>query len=188
MGGPYALFKDLSCPAPRSITSNSGALSTCFERSTATSKNFPGGITARALSRETGLANRPHLDLKTAGREMYRLLDRQRASQARTSVRSHTRCCRIQVRIATWNINGINSRLDHVIEWSETACPDVLCLQETKTPDAKFPVSKLEKEGFAYIEVHGERSYNGVAILSTREPLTAIQKGFPSDPADAPTG
>jgi exodeoxyribonuclease-3 len=89
------------------------------------------------------------------------------------------------VRIATWNINGISSRLDHVIEWSKTACPDVLCLQETKTPDAKFPVSKLEKEGFAYIEVHGERSYNGVAILS-REPLTAIQKGFPSDPADAP--
>ena len=89
------------------------------------------------------------------------------------------------MRIATWNINGINSRLDHVIEWSKTACPDVLCLQETKTPDAKFPVSKLEKEGFAYIEVHGERSYNGVAILS-REPLTAIQKGFPSDPADAP--
>src|SRR6476469_3863055 len=89
------------------------------------------------------------------------------------------------MRIATWNINGINSRLDQVIEWSKTACPDVLCLQETKTPDTKFPVAKLQRAGFPHIEMHGERAYNGVAILS-REPLAEIQKGFPDDPVDAP--
>jgi exodeoxyribonuclease-3 len=58
-------------------------------------------------------------------------------------------------------------------------------LQETKTPDAKVPFTKLRNAGFPFIEVHGERSYNGVAILS-RQPLNAVQKGFPGDATDAP--
>jgi len=89
------------------------------------------------------------------------------------------------VKIATWNINGINSRLDHVLRWSKTAGVDVLCLQETKTPDAKFPIAKLKKAGFPYIEVHGEKAYNGVAVLS-RLALFDVQKGFADDSADAP--
>lgn len=84
------------------------------------------------------------------------------------------------MKVATWNINGIASRLDHVIRWSEMAKPDVLCLQETKTRDAKFPIRKLESAGFKYIEVHGEKSYNGVAILS-HLPLDDVQKGFDDD-------
>src|SRR6478672_5924544 len=89
------------------------------------------------------------------------------------------------MKIATWNINGVNSRLDHVIKWSLVAKPDVLCLQETKTPDAKFPLMKLKKIGYEHIEVHGEKSYNGVAILS-RLPLEDVLKGFPKETDDEP--
>lgn len=89
------------------------------------------------------------------------------------------------MKIATWNINSINSRLDHVIEWSKAAAPDVLCLQETKTVDAKFPVAKLRNAGFEHIEFSGEKAYNGVAILSKHE-LDDVQKGFPGDAGDAP--
>jgi exodeoxyribonuclease-3 len=87
--------------------------------------------------------------------------------------------------IATWNINGIASRLEHVITWSRAARPDVLCLQETKTPDAKFPVSKLRLAGYEHIAVHGEKSYNGVAILS-RLPLDEVEKGFPKETPEEP--
>jgi len=90
------------------------------------------------------------------------------------------------VKIASWNINGINSRLEHVVKWSLAVRPDVLCLQETKCVDAKFPVSKLQAAGYEYVEFYGEKSYNGVAILS-KVPLTEVRKGFPNDTADAPT-
>lgn len=90
------------------------------------------------------------------------------------------------MKIATWNINGINSRLEHVVKWSQTVRPDVLCLQETKSVDPKFPLRKLQAAGFEYIEVYGEKSYNGVAILS-KVPLTHVRKGFPTDRPDAPT-
>lgn len=89
------------------------------------------------------------------------------------------------MRIATWNINSIKSRLDHVIAWCKSAQPDVLCLQETKCVDAKFPALDLGKAGFEYIAVHGEKSYNGVAILS-KFPLADIQKDLPGDAPDAP--
>lgn len=89
------------------------------------------------------------------------------------------------MKIATWNINGINSRLDHVLKWTEAAKPDVLCLQETKTPDPKFPVAKLNSAGYEHIAVHGEKSYNGVAILS-RFPTDDVLRGFPEDKENAP--
>lgn len=89
------------------------------------------------------------------------------------------------MKIATWNINGIHSRLDHVLRWTKTAEVDVLCFQETKTPDAKFPLAKLKDAGFPHIEIHGEKAYNGVAILS-RLPIDDVLKGFPGDNADAP--
>jgi exodeoxyribonuclease-3 len=89
------------------------------------------------------------------------------------------------VKIATWNINGIKSRLDHVVKWSKATRPDVLCLQETKTPDAKFPSAKLRGAGYEHIATYGERSYNGVAILS-QLPLENIHCGMPDDAEDAP--
>ena len=89
------------------------------------------------------------------------------------------------MKIATWNINGINSRLGQVIDWCVENEPDVLCLQETKCVDAKFPHQRLRSIGFDHIECIGEKAYNGVAIIS-KYPLADVQKNFPHDPADAP--
>ncbi len=89
------------------------------------------------------------------------------------------------MKVATWNINGITSRLQHVLDWSAANRPDVLCLQETKSVDAKFPHQKLRAAGFPYIEHIGEKAYNGVAILS-KYPLTNVLTNFPVDEPDAP--
>ena len=89
------------------------------------------------------------------------------------------------MKIATWNINGITSRLEHVLKWSKTAVPDVLCLQETKTPDRKFPGGRLQDHGYEHIAIAGEKSYNGVAILS-RFPLDDVIRGFPGEASDEP--
>ena len=89
------------------------------------------------------------------------------------------------MKIATWNINGINSRLQHVIDWSVKNQPDVLCLQELKCVDSRFPHVKLRTAGFPHIEFFGEKAYNGVAILS-KYPIDAVQKNFPRDASDAP--
>ncbi len=85
--------------------------------------------------------------------------------------------------IATWNVNSLRVRLPQLAEWVATARPDVLALQETKSPDADFPTAELEALG--YHSVHsGQRTYNGVAILSRHgiAPLgiTAIP-GFPDE-------
>ena len=89
------------------------------------------------------------------------------------------------MKIATWNINGINSRLGHVVDWCVANQPDVLCLQETKCVDARFPYQRLRSIGFEQIEFIGEKAYNGVAILS-KYPLADVQKNFPDDSPDAP--
>lgn len=80
------------------------------------------------------------------------------------------------MRIATFNVNSIRSRIDVVRRWVETARPDVLCLQETKVQDPDFPA--LDIEGMGYRSVfRGEKTYNGVAVLSTRAP-DAVEFGF----------
>src|SRR5690606_16144539 len=79
----------------------------------------------------------------------------------------------------------INSRLEHVVKWSLAVRPDVLCLQETKCVDAKFPGQKLRAAGFEYIEHFGEKAYNGVAILS-KTPLDDVERNFPDDGENAP--
>ncbi len=88
------------------------------------------------------------------------------------------------MKIATWNINSIRSRLDHVLDWTEKNEPDVLCLQETKCIDAKFPERDLRRAGFEHQAFLGETSYNGVCILS-RHPITDVQKNFPRDPSES---
>ena len=84
------------------------------------------------------------------------------------------------MKIATWNVNSIKSRLDQVIKWCETNQPDVLCLQETKVVDEKFPVKKFNAIGYPHISLLGERGYNGVATLS-KLPLTDVQKNLPDE-------
>ena len=75
--------------------------------------------------------------------------------------------------------------MQHVLDWCSSNQPDVLCLQETKSVDARFPVQKLRAAGFPHVEFTGEKAYNGVALLSKHR-LAAVQKGFPGDPGDAP--
>jgi exodeoxyribonuclease-3 len=85
--------------------------------------------------------------------------------------------------IATFNVNGINGRLPRVLEWLQRSQPDVACLQELKTPDAKFPAQALRDAGYAPIW-HGQASYNGVAILSRGAEPVEIRRGLPGDPDD----
>ena len=73
------------------------------------------------------------------------------------------------MKIASWNINSLRKRQDLLFAWLESAQPDVVCLQETKCPDEQFPVLALQAAGY-HASFHGEKSYNGVAILSRTAP------------------
>ena len=73
------------------------------------------------------------------------------------------------MRVVSWNINSLRKRQDRLFEWLEGTQPDVVCLQETKCPDEQFPVLALQAIGY-YAAYHGEKSYNGVAILSKTKP------------------
>jgi exodeoxyribonuclease-3 len=86
------------------------------------------------------------------------------------------------MRIATFNVNGIAARLPRLLEWLESRKPDVACLQEVKCVDERFPAADIEALGY-HVLVHGQKSFNGVAILS-REPAIEVQRGLPGDDAD----
>ncbi|HEX8748951.1 MAG TPA: exodeoxyribonuclease III [Pyrinomonadaceae bacterium] len=83
------------------------------------------------------------------------------------------------MKLATWNVNSITARLPLVLKWLEGERPDVLCLQETKTVDEKFPAQAFTDIGYESV-THGQRTYNGVAILS-RSPVKDVRRGFPDD-------
>ncbi|WP_343561111.1 exodeoxyribonuclease III [Kiloniella sp. b19] len=68
-------------------------------------------------------------------------------------------------RVATWNVNSIRQRLDHLKSFVDTHQPDVLCLQETKVRDEEFPKDDMHAMGFETVLFHGQKSYNGVAVL-----------------------
>ncbi|EHK78012.1 exodeoxyribonuclease III Xth [Sinorhizobium meliloti CCNWSX0020] len=87
------------------------------------------------------------------------------------------------MKIATYNVNGVNGRLDVLLRWLEEASPDVVCLQELKAPDPKFPVKAIEAAGYGAIW-HGQKSWNGVAILARDREPTLTRKGLPGDPDD----
>ncbi len=86
------------------------------------------------------------------------------------------------MRIATWNVNSVNARLPTVLDWFEQARPDVACLQEIKCVDDKFPREAFESLGYN-VETHGQKSYNGVALLS-KFPLSDVRRGLPGDESD----
>ena len=81
------------------------------------------------------------------------------------------------MKVATWNINSINVRLPHVAEWLSTAKPDVLCVQETKSRDDKFPMDDVKATGYDVI-FSGQPAYNGVAILA-HEAMTEVVTDIP---------
>jgi exodeoxyribonuclease-3 len=86
------------------------------------------------------------------------------------------------MRIATWNVNSINARLETVLTWFKEASPDVACLQEIKCVDEKFPTEAFESLGYN-VAVHGQKSYNGVALLS-KTPLEDVRRGLPEGDGD----
>jgi exodeoxyribonuclease-3 len=87
------------------------------------------------------------------------------------------------MKIATYNINGINGRLPILLRWLAEAKPDVVCLQELKAPDDRFPVHALLDAGYHAIW-HGQQSWNGVAILSRYGEIQETRRGLPGDPDD----
>ncbi|WP_374470622.1 exodeoxyribonuclease III [Phenylobacterium sp.] len=88
------------------------------------------------------------------------------------------------MRIATFNINNVVKRLPNLLAWLEAERPDVVCLQETKAPDALFPAQALEAAGYGAVW-KGERTYNGVAILARGATPVPTRRALPGDPADA---
>lgn len=88
-----------------------------------------------------------------------------------------------KLRIATYNVNGVNGRLPVLLRWLGETAPDVVCLQEIKTSDEKFPLEALEQAGYGAIW-HGQKSYNGVAILARGEQPIETRRGLPGDPDD----
>jgi exodeoxyribonuclease III len=88
-----------------------------------------------------------------------------------------------QMKIATYNVNGINGRLPVLLRWLNEAKPDVVCLQELKAPQEKFPEKSIEDLGYHAIW-HGQKSWNGVAILSRCGKPQETQRGLPGDAED----
>jgi exodeoxyribonuclease-3 len=91
---------------------------------------------------------------------------------------------RFDMRIATFNVNGIGARLSGLLQWLEEAAPDVACLQELKAPDERFPRKEIEKAGYGAIW-HGQKSWNGVAVLAKGCEPVETHRGLPGDPNDS---
>jgi len=87
------------------------------------------------------------------------------------------------MKITTWNINGVKARLDGALTYLRESAPDVLCFQEIKSQDDGFPKEAFEEAGY-HVETHGQKGFNGVAILS-KTPLEDVVRGLPGDNADS---
>src|SRR5881275_2027913 len=88
------------------------------------------------------------------------------------------------MKIATYNVNGVNGRLPVLLRWLEEAKPDIVCLQELKAPQEKFPEEAITNKGYKAIW-HGQKSWNGVAILSRGSAPEEIRRVLPGDPEDS---
>ena len=86
------------------------------------------------------------------------------------------------MRIATWNVNSVKQRIENLTAWLAERSPDIVCLQETKTVDEAFPRQQIEALGYN-VAVHGQKTFNGVAILSKFQ-FDEVTPRLPGDPAD----
>ncbi len=84
------------------------------------------------------------------------------------------------MKIATYNVNGVNGRLENLLRWLEEFDPDIVCLQELKAPDIRFPAREIERAGYGAIW-HGQKSWNGVAILARDAMPLETRRGLPGD-------
>ncbi|MBV8888519.1 MAG: exodeoxyribonuclease III [Alphaproteobacteria bacterium] len=89
------------------------------------------------------------------------------------------------MKIATFNVNGVNGRLPVLLRWLSEAKPDVVCLQELKAPQEKFPEAAIRQAGYRAVW-HGQKSWNGVAILARGGAPIETRRGLPDDTPDAP--
>jgi len=80
------------------------------------------------------------------------------------------------LKLATWNVNSLKVRLPHLLGWLDADTPDIVCLQETKTDDPKFPAAEIEAAGY-HVAWSGQKTYNGVAIVS-RDPIAEVINGI----------
>jgi exodeoxyribonuclease-3 len=87
------------------------------------------------------------------------------------------------MKIATFNVNGITARLPRLLEWLAEESPDVVCLQELKTSDETFPAAALRDAGYS-AAWHGQKGFNGVAVLARGDDLVERRRGLPGDPDD----
>jgi len=87
------------------------------------------------------------------------------------------------MKIATYNVNGVNGRLPVLLRWLNEAKPDIVCLQELKSPSEKFPEAAIKEAGYQAIW-HGQKSWNGVAILSRKAEIKEVRRALPGDPED----
>src|SRR5450432_2923797 len=87
------------------------------------------------------------------------------------------------MKIATFNVNGITARLPRLLEWLAETSPDIACLQELKTSDETFPAAALREAGYSAVW-HGQKGFNGVAILARGDDLVERRRGLPGDPDD----
>ena len=101
---------------------------------------------------------------------------------ARRAERPRTRRQR-PMKLATFKVNGVNGRLPILLRWLDEASPDIVCLQELRAPQEKFPAGPIQDAGFGMIW-HGQKSWNGVAILSRGIDPVETRRGLPGDPDD----
>jgi exodeoxyribonuclease-3 len=87
------------------------------------------------------------------------------------------------MKIATFNVNGISARLSALLRWLAESKPDVACLQELKAPQEKFPEAAIREAGYGVVW-HGQKSWNGVAILARGADPVESRRGLPGDPED----
>ncbi len=87
------------------------------------------------------------------------------------------------MRIATYNVNGVNGRLPVLLRWLTETAPDIVCLQELKAPQEKFPLTAIQEAGYQAIW-HGQKSWNGVAIMARNEQPVELRRVLPGDPED----
>jgi len=88
------------------------------------------------------------------------------------------------MKIATYNVNGVNGRLNVLLRWLDESKPDIVCLQELKAPNEKFPLSAINDAGYT-AKWHGQKSWNGVAILSKVGEIQELRRVLPGDPVDS---
>ena len=87
------------------------------------------------------------------------------------------------MKIATWNINGVKARIENLCQWLKDSDPDIACLQEIKSVDEGFPRGEIEALGY-HVETHGQKGFNGVAILAKDAQPVEIQRGLAGEAED----